>query len=70
MADGLYSGRYSQKLERTNIVNEIAITEEYQEAIRPFDFKMLVAGNHQEFKSSRQQDALEYLQHLLDKLTK
>lgn len=51
-------------------MNEIAITEEYQEAIRPFDFKMLVAGNHQEFKSSRQQDALEYLQHLLDKLTK
>lgn len=66
----MYSGKYSQRLQRTNIVNEIPITEEYQEAIRPFDFKMMIAGNNQEFKSSRQQDALEYLQHLFDKLNK
>jgi uncharacterized UBP type Zn finger protein len=29
---------------------------------------MLVAGKHQDFRSSQQQDALEYLQHLFDRL--
>jgi uncharacterized UBP type Zn finger protein len=31
---------------------------------------MIVAGNKKDFQSSLQQDALEYLQHLFDKLTK
>lgn len=70
VADGLWSGKYSQKLQRTLLVNHEERTEEYQQAIRPYDFKMLVAGDSPDFKSSEQQDALEYLQHLFDRFSK
>lgn len=70
LADGLLSGKYSQKLHRTTVINEKPTEQEYQEAIRPFDFKMLVAQKNQDFMSSKQQDAQEYFQHLLSKFTK
>lgn len=42
----------------------------YQQGIRPFDFKLLIAKDNSEFMSNRQQDALEYLQWVFDKLDK
>jgi len=38
--------------------------------ISPRMFKMALAKGHQEFSSAKQQDALEYMQHLLDKLAR
>jgi len=55
---GLNSGVYSKKLNKTLLINEIETEEEYQEGIKPFDFKILIAKDNQEFSSSRQQDAL------------
>ena len=52
------------------MINEIESEEEYQEGIKPFDFKILIARDNQEFSSSRQQDALEYLQWFFDRLDK
>ncbi|KAK6021858.1 UBA/TS-N domain protein, partial [Ostertagia ostertagi] len=37
--------------------------------IKPSQFKRVVAGNHPEFSSSRQQDAEEYVRFLLDKIS-
>ncbi|KAK6059889.1 hypothetical protein COOONC_02457 [Cooperia oncophora] len=37
--------------------------------IKPSQFKRVVAGNHPEFSSSRQQDAEEYIRFLLDKIS-
>jgi ubiquitin carboxyl-terminal hydrolase 5/13 len=67
---GLNSGKYSEKLSRTRIINGIEATEDYQEGIKPFDFKLLIAKDNPEFCSNRQQDALEYLQLLFDRLDK
>lgn len=67
---GLNSGKYSQRQERTKIINEQEHTEEYQQAIKPYDFKLLIADQNAEFNSSHQQDALEYLQWLFDRLEK
>ena len=38
--------------------------------VRPMAFRALVGRGHSEFSSSRQQDAAEYLQHLLEFMTK
>lgn len=46
------------------------MTDEYQQGIRPYDFKLLIAKDNSEFMSSRQQDALQYLQWVFDKLDK
>jgi len=69
---GLYSGHYSKKL--TKKVEKISeggvITEEeedYQKGVKPFSFKYFFAKDHAEFSSSRQQDAFEYLNHVLEK---
>lgn len=67
---GLNSGRYSQRLERRRVINDVERVEEYQEAIKPYDFKLLIAKDNSEFSSNRQQDALEYLQLLFDRLDK
>ncbi|VDN38397.1 unnamed protein product [Cylicostephanus goldi] len=37
--------------------------------IKPSQFKRVVAGNHPEFSTSRQQDAEEYIRFLLDKIS-
>jgi ubiquitin carboxyl-terminal hydrolase 5/13 len=67
---GLNSGVYSHKQERKRTINEVETTEEFQEGIKPFDFKLLVGKDSEEFMSGRQQDALEYLQWVFDRLDK
>lgn len=63
---GLNSDRYSSIPEDKGNgeaeVNEICV--------RPNTFKSLVGRDHYEFSSSRQQDAAEYLSHMLEQLTK
>ncbi|KAL0743074.1 hypothetical protein Bca4012_084587 [Brassica carinata] len=56
LGHGLLSGKYS-----------IPVTER-QEGIPPRMFKSVVAAGHGEFSSMRQQDALDFFFHLLDKL--
>ena len=46
------------------------IIEEYHDAVRPYDYKLLIAGDNADFASTRQQDALEYLLFFFDKLEK
>ena len=70
MANGLASGKYSQPLTKSIVVNNLPIQEEYQLCIQPYDFKVMIAKNHQDFSTQQQQDALEYLQFLFDRLAK
>ncbi|KAG0171228.1 hypothetical protein DFQ29_008955 [Apophysomyces sp. BC1021] len=59
IADGLFSGRYSQLLECKDN-NETPS----QEGIAPGMFKALVGKGHEEFSTMRQQDAYEFFQYL------
>jgi len=59
---GLYSGEYSKAPEDDQAVNQPGIT--------PRMLKGIVGAGHAEFSSPRQQDALEYYQHVLEVLTK
>ncbi|KAG2595322.1 ubiquitin carboxyl-terminal hydrolase 14-like [Panicum virgatum] len=56
LGHGLLSGKYS------------APNKEGQELIRPRMFKSVIAANHSEFSSMRQQDALEFFLHLIDRV--
>lgn len=56
LAHGMLSGKYS------------APSPEGQEGIRPRMFKSVIAASHPEFSSMRQQDALEFYHHLIDKV--
>ncbi|XP_062180355.1 ubiquitin carboxyl-terminal hydrolase 14-like [Phragmites australis] len=56
LGHGLLSGKYS------------APAKEGQEGIRPRMFKTVIAANHSEFSSMRQQDALEFFLHLIDRV--
>ncbi|KAL6848026.1 hypothetical protein ACP4OV_022154 [Aristida adscensionis] len=56
LGHGLLSGKYSTP------------TKEGQEGIRPRMFKTVIAANHSEFSSMRQQDALEFFLHLIDRV--
>ncbi|KAI0240223.1 ubiquitin C-terminal hydrolase Ubp14, partial [Massospora cicadina] len=53
LAYGLHSGRYSQ------------IKDDHQEGISPTMFKRLVGKGHYEFSTMQQQDAYEYLGHMM-----
>ena len=44
--------------------------EYYQDGIRPQIFKQLIGKGHTEFQTGKQQDAMEYYQYFLDKVTK
>lgn len=72
IANGIYSGDYSQKKLAEKVHYE-GITEEelnkeefYQDGIRPQIFKTLVAGDNKEFKGAQQQDASEYYNHVME----
>lgn len=70
VADGLLSGRYShphtlQSALRDNPLAHDAPTPTFQEGIRPASFKTLIGKGHEEFATMRQQDAEEFLAHLL-----
>ncbi|KAF7028430.1 hypothetical protein CFC21_040353 [Triticum aestivum] len=56
LAHGMLSGKYS------------APSQEGQEGIRPRMFKSVIAASHPEFSSMRQQDALDFFLHLVDKV--
>ena len=70
---GLWSGLYSEKREAKKIAYEGQTEEEKsridycQDGIKPQMFKSLIGKDHPEFSSAKQQDALEYFQHLLEK---
>ena len=56
---GLISDRYA-----------VADGENAAVAVQPRMFKNLVGKGHSEFASARQQDAVEYFQHLLETMTR
>jgi ubiquitin carboxyl-terminal hydrolase 5/13 len=72
LADGLLSGRYA--VPRTEPdpaqvpVQATANDPVFQEGLRPTSFKHLVGKGHAEFATMRQQDAEEFLGHLLSVL--
>ncbi|KAG2586663.1 hypothetical protein PVAP13_5NG065200 [Panicum virgatum] len=55
LGHGLLFGKYSA-------------SNEGQEGIRPRMFKSVIAANHSEFSSMRQQDALDFFLHLIDRV--
>ncbi|XP_068639487.1 ubiquitin carboxyl-terminal hydrolase 14-like isoform X1 [Aristolochia californica] len=67
---GLLSGKYSvlaeQKEECENSTPTTASAK--QEGIPPRMFKAVIAANHPEFSTMRQQDALEFFLHFLDQV--
>lgn len=70
MAHGLLSGKYSIPVEKVadGDLNDRVAVKNVQNGIPPLMFKSLIGTGHPEFASSRQQDALEYFQHLLDRV--
>ncbi|TFK48016.1 ubiquitin carboxyl-terminal hydrolase 14 [Heliocybe sulcata] len=77
LADGLLSGRYSHprptnpvspnpsEPKSTNPLAHESPTPVFQEGVRPSGFKALIGKDHAEFSTMRQQDAEEFLGHLL-----
>lgn len=65
MADGLWSGRYSVP-DTTTEDTEVT----HQKGIAPAMLKHLIGRGHEEFSTMRQQDALEFLQHLFKLVTR
>lgn len=71
LADGLLSGRYSIPAKAPPPATsefEIAEQPKFQEGIRPAQFKNLIGKGHDEFATMRQQDAEEFLGHLITRL--
>ena len=64
---GLLSGRYS-KPDPDLVVSEHSTGLPYQKGLTPAMLKHLIGRNHEEFKTAKQQDAYELMQHLLDKI--
>jgi ubiquitin carboxyl-terminal hydrolase 5/13 len=64
MADGLLSGRYS-KPDSDVIVTENTPENPHQKGLAPAMLKHLIGRGHAEFSTMRQQDAFEFLLHLL-----
>ena len=70
---GLHSGIYSQKKTRhlpATEENKEGEIEEYQDGIRPSSFKLYFGKGSEIFSSNKQQDALEYLNYLMEKMKK
>ncbi|THH03651.1 hypothetical protein EW145_g6112 [Phellinidium pouzarii] len=67
LADGLLSGRYSvpRTTPSENPLTHESPTSVFQEGIRPASFKAIIGKGHAEFATMRQQDAEEFLSHLL-----
>ncbi len=62
LANGLLSGNYSLPIDSVTGGDE---NSRYQEGIGPKSFKQTVGKNHPEFSTMRQQDAMEFFQHLM-----
>jgi ubiquitin carboxyl-terminal hydrolase 5/13 len=68
MADGLLSGRYSHPRPHSHAPStseEPQDTRIFQEGIKPSTFKALIGKGHVEFSTMKQQDAEEFLTHLV-----
>jgi ubiquitin carboxyl-terminal hydrolase 5/13 len=76
LADGLLSGRYSRPRRtdenhqnpQADSAASTAPVPVFQEGMRPVTFKALIGRGHAEFATMRQQDAEEFLTHLLTTL--
>jgi ubiquitin carboxyl-terminal hydrolase 5/13 len=63
----MFSGQYSPEKTTTEYeVDKEPKIIKYQDGIKPQAFKTFFGKGHPEFKTGRQQDALEYLNHFLD----
>lgn len=58
MAVGILSGRYAKPIDGDET--------QYQQGIKPTIFKALVGKGHPEFSTKHQQDAVEFLLHLIN----
>ncbi|KAI4855998.1 ubiquitin carboxyl-terminal hydrolase 14 [Aureobasidium sp. EXF-8846] len=64
MADGLLSGRYA--IPNSDVIASEDTTEQpHQKGLAPAMLKHLIGRGHEEFSTMRQQDAFEFLLHLL-----
>eukprot|EP00128_Syssomonas_multiformis_P018987 Colp12_sorted_trinity150504_noHs@9584 len=63
VAEGLLSGRFSIPIESEDADGTLS-----QEGVAPSMFKALIGHNHPEFSTARQQDALEFLLHMITKI--
>ncbi|KAH0338625.1 ubiquitin thiolesterase, partial [Aureobasidium melanogenum] len=64
MADGLLSGRYA--VPNSDVIASEDTTEQpHQKGLAPAMLKHLIGRGHEEFSTMRQQDAFEFLLHLL-----
>lgn len=52
------------------IVSNVVMKEEEYGSVKPVMFKNVIGKGHVEFSSGRQQDASEFFQHFLDKMTR
>uniref|UniRef100_A0A0C9RW38 Ubiquitin carboxyl-terminal hydrolase n=1 Tax=Wollemia nobilis TaxID=56998 RepID=A0A0C9RW38_9CONI len=70
LGHGMLSGKYSSPVYEGDEVDkpENMTSKVRQEGIPPRMFKSLIGTGHPEFSSTRQQDALEFFLHLLDKV--
>ncbi|OCH88833.1 ubiquitin carboxyl-terminal hydrolase 14 [Obba rivulosa] len=72
IADGLLSGRYSRPRATpegpASPAAEASATPVFQDGVRPGSLKALVGRGHAEFATMRQQDAEEFLAHLISVL--
>ncbi|MPC16386.1 Ubiquitin carboxyl-terminal hydrolase 5 [Portunus trituberculatus] len=62
LAAGLLSGRYS---EPPNTLDKSKDVDDLQPGISPLMFRTLVGKGHLEFSTKKQQDAMEFLEHVL-----
>lgn len=69
VADGLLSGRYS-KPDSDVFVSESTPEAPYQKGLAPAMLKHLIGRGHAEFSTMRQQDAFEFLLHVLQLVTR
>ncbi|KAK7075608.1 Ubiquitin carboxyl-terminal hydrolase 5, partial [Halocaridina rubra] len=63
LAHGLLSGIYSS--EPSNPTNEGEDVDDIQQGISPLMFRTLIGKGHAEFSTKRQQDAMEFIEHVL-----
>ena len=72
LGHGLWSGEFGKIYEEEIEVPSTGekATNQFQDGIKPYMFRHLVGKGHIEFCTNRQQDAMEYLMHLLQILDK
>lgn len=72
LAHGIMSGKFGEIKEEEIVVPTTGekTTNQIQDGIKPYMFRKLVGKGHLEFQTNRQQDAMEYLIHLLNTLGK